>query len=251
MKNSKSIKLILTIVVITSVFLSMMAGCSSKPSDQISTLPTDGTTQTSQSNTADTTSTAAATADTTQAPQSNAVPKDGDTDGDGIPDAIEKTYGTNPYSADTDGDGINDKEDNNPVFTDNPIQDSSTVATALVVKDARVEDNATADHLEITLENTGSSDIVDPDIYYTITDKKTNSQEAYYQKLNGLTIKAGESATIHFDNLLTEQGHYYGNPNGLYGTSANGLTFNIQVHNTGFKPLMITLEKDAGVEVAD
>jgi hypothetical protein len=31
-----------------------------------------------------------------------------DKDGDGIPDTVEKTYGTNPYSADSDGDGIND-----------------------------------------------------------------------------------------------------------------------------------------------
>ncbi|ETW92352.1 MAG: hypothetical protein ETSY1_44015 [Candidatus Entotheonella factor] len=36
---------------------------------------------------------------------------DADTDGDGIPDREERTYGTDPNRADTDGDGINDAEE--------------------------------------------------------------------------------------------------------------------------------------------
>jgi hypothetical protein len=40
--------------------------------------------------------------------------------------------------------------------------------------------------------------------------------------------------------------------NGLYGTSSNGLTFDIQLHAAGFKPMNFTVEKAKGTaEVAD
>jgi hypothetical protein len=175
-----------------------------------------------------------------------------DTDGDGIPDSIEKTYGTNPHTADTDGDGVNDKQDKDPAFAENPIKESSTTLLPIKIKDARVEDNATADHLEITVTNTGLDELKSFDIYYTITDKADNKKEAYYQKLEGLSVKSGETKTIHFDNMVKDQGHYFGNMNGLYGTSKNGLTFNVLLHNTGYKPLEFPVEKAKGTaEVAD
>ena len=41
-----------------------------------------------------------------------------DSDGDGLSDDLESSYGTNPFNADTDGDGSNDRfeieEDTNP-----------------------------------------------------------------------------------------------------------------------------------------
>ncbi len=175
-----------------------------------------------------------------------------DTDGDGVPDAVEKTYGTNPYTADTDGDGINDKEDKAPLQTDNLIVETSTVPLDALIKDARVEDNATADHLEITITNNGQTTLSNFDIYYTITDKVTNAQESYYQVLSGLSLNAGESKTIHFDNQISEADHYYGNMSGLYGTSKNGLTFDIQLHAKGFQPMAFPVEKAKGTaEVAD
>jgi hypothetical protein len=176
-----------------------------------------------------------------------------DKDGDGIPDTVEKTYGTNPYSADTDGDGINDKDDAQPLYTDNLINETSTTALPIEIKDARVEDNATTDHLEITFVNKGTSDLSNFYIYYTITDKiNTDQVEGYYQKLNGLTVKAGDAVTLHFDNNLSQAGHYYGNMNGLYGTSANGLTFAVKLHAAGYQPISFTVEKAKGTaEVAD
>jgi len=175
-----------------------------------------------------------------------------DQDGDGIPDVVEKTYGTNPYAADTDGDGVYDKTDEKPVFAENPIYETSTTPLPITITDARVEDNATADHLEITLKNTGSSDLSGFDVYFTITDHVTGVAEAYYVVLAGLTIPAGASATLHFDNDATQANHYYGNMNGLYGTSANGLTFNVQLHVGGYQPISFTVEKEQGTaEVAD
>jgi len=175
-----------------------------------------------------------------------------DRDGDGIPDAAEKLLGTNPYTADTDGDGISDVEDTNPVMAENPITETSTVALPIQIKDVRVEDNQTADHLEITMRNTGAETLSGFDVYFTITDKKNGAQEGYYVNLDGLEIAAGESATIHFDNDVTTPNHYYGNMNGLYGTSANGLTFDITLHARGYAPLNFSVDKAEGTaEVAD
>lgn len=175
-----------------------------------------------------------------------------DTDGDGIPDNAEKTLGTNPYTPDTDGDGINDKVDPQPVFTENLIKETSTTPLTVTIKDVKVEDNATADHLEITLVNNGQIILNNFDIYYTVADNVANQQEAYYELLNGLTLNPGETKTIHFDNNISEPGHYFGNMNGLYGTSQNALTFDIQLHANGYAPLHFTVDKSKGTaEVAD
>lgn len=230
--SSKTWKTTLTIALILSLSIVALAGCSS------------GNNSNQAANSGTSTSTSQAAADNSSTAQ--------DTDGDGIPDSVEKTYGTNPYVADTDGDGVNDKEDKTPVVSETVINEASTAQLPIKIKDVRVEDNATADHLEITLTNTGSTTLDNFDIYYTITDKVDKTQEAYYQGLSGLSLNAGESKTIHFDNQVNEEGHYYGNMNGLYGTSANGLTFDIQLHATGFQPMVFQVEKAEGTaEVAD
>lgn len=175
-----------------------------------------------------------------------------DTDNDGIPDSVEKSYGTNPYVADTDGDGVNDKTDKEPLNAQNPIKETSSAPLELIIKDARVEDNATADHLEITMNNKGKTVLNNFNIYYTITDKLTKTQESYFQTLAGLSLNPGETKTIHFDNQVSQAGHYFGNMNGLYGTSKNGLTFAIQLHAKNFKPMEFKVEKAKGTaEVAD
>jgi len=182
----------------------------------------------------------------------NQLPTGKDSDGDGIPDNSEKLLGTNPHSADTDGDLQNDKIDKNPTFAANPIKESSKMNLPLKIKDAKVEDNANADHLEITLVNSGKESLKNFEIYYTITDKVNNKKETYYQKLEGLSILQGETKTIHFDNDIKQAGHYFGNMNGLYGTSKNGLTFDVLLHNVGYQPLSFKVQKAKGTaEVAD
>lgn len=234
LKTSKAWKNALAAALILSIMSFMLAGCSSgNSSNQAANSGTN--TSSSQSAVTD-----------------NAGKSSTDTDGDGIPDEVEKTYGTNPHVADTDGDGINDKTDKDPLNTDNLIKETNSTPLELTVKDARVEDNATADHLEITMTNTGKTVLDNFDIYYTITDKLDKTQESYYQALNGLSVNPGETKTIHFDNQISESGHYYGNMSGLYGTSKNGLTFDIQLHAKGFKPMEFKVEKAEGTaEVAD
>lgn len=223
MKNlkfkAKSIGLIILVVILTVV---LFTGCSSQPTSS------------------------------TKAVQNTAVDSNVDQDNDGITDAIEKTYGTNPYTADTDGDGVNDKADQTPVVSEKLIEESSTVPLPVSIKDVRVEDNATADHLEIKLQNTSNQNLDHFDIYFTITDKKTNATESYYQVLSGLTLAANETKIIHFDNEVKTQDHFYGNMNGLYGTSANGLTFDINLHSEGYQVLQFSVDKSEGTaEVAD
>jgi archaellum component FlaF (FlaF/FlaG flagellin family) len=175
-----------------------------------------------------------------------------DTDGDGIPDTAEKLLGTNPHTADTDGDGIIDKVDKDPAFTPNLIVETSNTPLPVTINDKRVEDNSTSDHFEITLTNNGSTPLNSFDIYFTITDKVTNKQEGYYQKLTGLSINPSEKKAINFDNLVTQPGHFYGNMNGLYGTSKNGLVFDVYLHNSDYKPMNFKVEKAKGTaEVAD
>ncbi len=234
----------LTVMLMASALL---AGCTNGTSTPTNSQPSASTASAQNSaGSTGTSNSSGATASTDPAASGT------DTDGDGIPDSAEKVYGTNPYAADTDGDGINDKDDPQPVHTDNPISESSATALPVKITDARVEDNATADHLEISMTNTGSVDLNDFDIYFTITDTVAGTSEAYYQKLDGLALKAGESTTIHFDNNISQANHYYGNMNGLYGTSANGLTFDISLHDSGFAPLNFSVEKATGTaEVAD
>lgn len=228
--------LIITLILSLSAFA--LAGCSSKGSSNQAT-NTGINVNGSQ----------AAVSNSSQTPVGNSST---DMDGDGIPDSVEKTYGTNPYVADTDGDGVNDKEDKEPLKTENLIKETNTSPLEVTIKDARLEDNATADHLEITLSNTGKTTLSEFDIFYTITDKGNNTQESYYQTLRGLSLNAGETKTIHFDNQVKEVGHFYGNMNGLYGTSANGLTFDVQLHAKGYQPMKFQVEKSKGTaEVAD
>lgn len=234
-----------------------LSGCaastavSSPAASQATTEPTVITIQSDSTGQTDSTGTTESATPAPTADQTLTITAD-DQDGDGLSDVVEKTYGTNPYAADTDGDGVYDKVDEKPVFADNPIQETSTTLLPITITDARVEDNATADHLEITMKNTSSSDLSGFDVCFTITDHVTGAMEAYYVVLTGLTIPAGTSATVHFDNDTTQANHYYGNMNGLYGTSANGLTFDVQLHATGYQPISFTVEKAQGTaEVAD
>ncbi|KAA0119574.1 LtrC-like protein [Streptococcus sanguinis] len=71
-----------------------------------------------------------------------------DSDGDGIPDVVERNMGTNPYSPDTDGDGKSDQEEisygSNPLASDNSNNENisssgqqKTVAELIAEKDSK------------------------------------------------------------------------------------------------------------------
>jgi hypothetical protein len=248
MKYFKNLKGVLVAVMVLTMSAAIFTGCSGN--------------NTPNSSNASSINSSNRTAPTNQTQGSSAVDSGNgntaikatgtDTDGDGIPDSVEKTYGTNPSAADTDGDGVLDKTDKDPVFTPSLIKETSTTALPVKVKDARVEDNVNAaDHLEITLTNTGNTDLKDFDLYYTVTDTVTKNAEGYYVKLTGFALEAGSTKTLHFDNKQGDL-HYTGNFNGIYGTSKNEVQFQGQIHASAYAPLDFSTKKAKGTaEVAD
>ncbi len=175
-----------------------------------------------------------------------------DVDGDGIPFNAEQLIGTNPYQADTDGDSISDSEDKNPLDSGMSPSENSTTPLPVQITDVRVEDNfKAADHLEISLKNTGTTALELDACFITITDKKTGATEKYFVDMHAFSVKPRTKETLHFDNG-TASGHFPGNNNGLYRTAADGLIFSVTLQSTGFKPFQLEVEKAPGTaEVAD
>lgn len=137
-----------------------------------------------------------------------------------------------------------------PVSSD-PIVNNSTNATLQITK-AAVEDNvdpstgkAIADRLQLTLNNTGTTTLSNFEVYYTMTDRVTSASESYYQKLDGLTLAAGASTTVYFDNQAGA-GHYPENQFSLYRSSTNQVDFTIEVSASGAKIVTGTATKSKG-----
>lgn len=174
-----------------------------------------------------------------------------DSDKDGIPDNSEKVLGTDPLNPDTDGDGVNDKADTTPTLVDNPPKPLSG-PVGFVIKDTIVENNldeatkkAVPDHLEIVLENLGSTEITNFSAYYTIKDLNTSDKQSYELTLNGFSLKPKETKSIHIDTRQTPE-HYRANPNSLYYKSSNQLEFNVIVSAKGYQSQKSSVNKDKG-----
>jgi hypothetical protein len=133
----------------------------------------------------------------------------------------------------------------------NPIVNTATAPT-LAITYAAVEDNvdpatgkAIDDRLQLTLKNSGSTPLTGIEVYYEMTDVVTGAKEGYYQKLDGLTIPAGQEATVFFDNK-TDPGHYPENQFSIYRSSTNEVDFAIQASAPGAKVATATAVKATG-----
>jgi hypothetical protein len=249
MKKRNIITMIIAVIVIIST-VSVLTACLNKNNPAAvangSTSTAAGSTVKSQEQTASGNDSAA---ESTNAQVSNQK----DTDGDGLPDIVEKTLGTDPNNKDTDGDGQNDKDDKDPLAAENLINNSSVnegfKITSLIVENNidPVTKNAVDDHLEIELKNTSGKDLKGFEVYYTITDSVTNKIEAYYVKLPDFILKNGETKAINFDNKSGD-GHYGVNVNSIYFTSSNAKVFEAMVSTQGSKPVTEKVNKDAGGE---
>lgn len=133
----------------------------------------------------------------------------------------------------------------------NEIKNTATAA-GFTIKNAAVENNTdpvtgavVSDHLEVTLVNTTSKPLTNFEIYYTMTDTKTQQKESYYKKLTGFTLAANATSTIHFDNK-TGEGHFSANMNSLYYKSTNAIDFAVEVSTPGYATQNINVTKAAG-----
>lgn len=143
-----------------------------------------------------------------------------------------------------------------PVTT-NPIHNTSTAET-LKITAVLVENNldssgkAAADHLEIALENTGSTELKAFEIFYTFTDATAGVSESYYTKLpDTFSIPAGESKVVHFDDTGAID-HFPVNKFSLYYVSLNAMDVTVIVSSADAAPQTSTMKKDAGgAEAAD
>ena len=176
------------------------------------------------------------------------APSSTDTDGDGIPNDAEKVLGTDPNNADSDGDGQNDLADAKPLFADNPISESSTTV-GFTIDAIAVENNVdasgagVADHLEMKVSNSTQKDIAGFEIYYTFTDAVTGDQQAYYRKLDGFSLKTGESKSLHLDNDAATD-HFSVNPNSVFYANPNLLVVDVTLHAVGYAPQTASINKD-------
>jgi hypothetical protein len=149
--------------------------------------------------------------------------------------------------------------DGTPVLPvkENPITNASTVQ-ALKVESVHVEDNVNAagkavnDHLEVTLSNTGKTDLSGVEFYYTYTDVTSKVTESYYSKLpDTFTIPAGGKHVAHFDNTGAVD-HFPVNKFSVFYTSKNALEGSVVVSAAGAAPQTTTFKKDpGGAEAAD
>jgi hypothetical protein len=133
----------------------------------------------------------------------------------------------------------------------NPITNTATAKT-LTIDSVLVENNVDAagkpadDHLEITLSNSGSTDLSNIEVFYTFTDPTTKTSESYYTKLpSSFTVPAGGTRVVHFDDSGAKD-HFPVNKYGLYYTSANAMDVSVEVSADGAAVQTITLQKDAG-----
>lgn len=135
--------------------------------------------------------------------------------------------------------------------TSNPIVNTATAAT-LEISFAGVEDlvdpatgKAIDDRLMLTLRNTGTTPLTGLEVYYEMTDIATGAMEAYYQKLDGVSIPAGQETTVYFDNT-TDPGHFPENEFSIFRSSTNEVDFAIQVSAAEAKIATATAVKAIG-----
>lgn len=137
-----------------------------------------------------------------------------------------------------------------PVTTD-PIHNASTVPGLSIVT-AIAENNVDpstkqpiADRLQVTLKNTSSSTLSGFEIFYTMTDAVTRASESYYLPLAGLTLAAGATTDVFFDNQPGPR-HYAENSYSIYRSSKNKVDFAIEVSAKGVAVAKGTAVKGAG-----
>jgi hypothetical protein len=157
---------------------------------------------------------------------------------------LMQNKGSQPSSSLNSSSPINSGSQTNPALSNGPV--SFKIQQAVVENNVDPTSNkGVSDHLEITLLNTIDKDISNINVGYSITDLKNSKNESYSVKLEGFSLKAHETQTIHFDNE-NKTNHFWANPYSMYYLSTDSLQFNIIVNAEGYQGQTISVKKDAG-----
>lgn len=132
----------------------------------------------------------------------------------------------------------------NPIKNDSTKQGLKVTAAVENIVDP-VTDKALEDRLQITIENTSSETLTDLEVFYEMTDSKTQVTEGYYQKLTGFELAPGETGAVYFVNE-PGAGNYPENEFSIYRTSKNEVKFTVEVSAQGFKPATTEAVKEPG-----
>ena len=134
---------------------------------------------------------------------------------------------------DTDGGGANDLANPEAVFLPNPMTPDGPAAPFQITK-ALVENNcdpakkaAATDHLELLIQNPGTTGLTGFSVCYAIRDADSGAVEA----------------SIQFDDGA-EPGHFRASPNAIYATSQAATTFAVAVQADRFAPVKSDIAKD-------
>ena len=137
-----------------------------------------------------------------------------------------------------------------PVST-NPIVNASTTPGLSIVS-AMAENNVDpstnkpiADRLQVTVKNSSANALSGFEAFYTMTDATTRKSESYYVPLTGLTVAAGATATVYFDDQAGPN-HFGENKFSLYRSSTNQVDFTIEVSAKGVAVAKGTAVKGKG-----
>lgn len=102
-------------------------------------------------------------------------------------------------SADKDDD-ISNQKDSPATTTESLITEANATPLMITVKEVIIPGDAIADHLEVTVMNTGTDTLTNFEIYYSITNSIDNKVENYYELLKDLSLGSGETKIIYLDN---------------------------------------------------
>lgn len=122
-----------------------------------------------------------------------------DSDGDGIPDEVERLIGTDPENPDTDGDGLSDGEEINRIGTDPLVADT--------------DNDGVSDGDEVLVYNTNP---LDPD---SDGDGISDGDEIYVYRTNPLQADSDDDGLTDYEELFV-----YGTDPNNRDTSGDGFT---------------------------
>lgn len=135
--------------------------------------------------------------------------------------------------------------DSNPIVNNSVVPGLEVTAIAVENNVDPTTNKGIGDRLQMSIKNITSGPLDNLEAYYVMKDTTTGQTEGYYQKLDGLTLAAGETKTVFFDNQ-TGVNHYPENKYSLYRTSPNEVVFDVEVSSPKVKIVTATVTKDAG-----